>query len=98
MHLHSAASASTTSANEQGMCSQIMLFYDFSTDDSTGMPSHVRNAIAVPLRRDSIELVYIPAGLEAEVFDRFKGTFPDRSRLESKDTALLEQSTGIADI
>ena len=60
--------------NEQSMCSQIMLLYDFSTDDSTGMPSHVRNVIAVPWGRDSIELVYISAGLETEVLDRFKGT------------------------
>ena len=61
--------------NEQGMCSQIMLLYDFSADDSTGMSSHVRNVIAVPWGRDSIELVYISAGLETEVLDRFKGTF-----------------------
>ena len=61
--------------NEQSMCSQIMLLYNFSTDDSTGMPSHVRNVIAVSWCRDSIELVYISAGLEAEVLDRLKGTF-----------------------
>ena len=76
------------------MAAQVCALQHLAADHSGSLPCQIGHAVYICGKGQSIELVHISSGLEAEVFDGLEGAGIVQ-KAQSENTALLDQVAGV---